>query len=123
MSSTFASSCDIYELISCELVLFSRTLLNSSIETLFDNKYYKSLFYTFSSSSCCISSKEIFDSSYALSSAIVRETSVTFAFSDRPALSSLLLHFVGKTLSSSLIASPYDLITSQTALSVSFIMS
>jgi hypothetical protein len=54
---------------------------------------------------------------------MVRETSETLAFKESPALSSLLFAFVGNTRSSSLIARPYDLITSQTALNVNFTMS
>ena len=56
-------------------------------------------------------------------SATVLDTSETFAFRESPALSSLLLHFVGITLSISLMARPWERTTSQTALSVSFIMS
>jgi hypothetical protein len=56
-------------------------------------------------------------------SAIVLDTSDTLALSDSPAFSSDLLALVGSTLSSSLIARPYDRITSHIALNVSLTMS
>ena len=70
-----------------------------------------------------ISSNVSFVSIEDATSAIVLETSDTLALSERPAFNSDLLAFVGITLSSSLIANPYDLITSQTALNVNLTMS
>ena len=103
--------------------LFSKTLVNSSTDTLLESKYCRSLLRTRSSSSYVTSSSDSLASTVAATSAIVLETSETFALRESPALSSLLLHFVGMTRSISLIARPCERTTSQTAFRVSFIIS
>ena len=110
-------------LISCMLALFSIIFYISSTDILFVNRYYRSVFDTLSSIIFYTSSNVSFVAIDEATSAIVRDTSDTFAFNDKPAFNSDLLALVGITLSSSLIARPYDLITSQTALSVSLTIS
>ena len=110
-------------LVSWRLDLFSSTLESSSTDTLLLSKYWRSVLDTFSSSRPCTSSKLSLLSTDEATSAIVRDTSETLAFKDKPAFNSDLFAFVGSTLSISRIASPYDLTTSHTALNVNFTIS
>jgi hypothetical protein len=103
--------------------LVSMTLCISSTEILLLSKYYKSLLATFSSNKFYTSSKLNLVSIDEATSATVLDTSDTLAFKDNPAFNSDLLALVGTTLSSSLMANPYDLTTSFNALSVNFTMS
>ncbi len=87
------------------------------------NTYCKSVFETLSSIKFKTSSNPCFVSRQFYISAIVRDTSVIFAFVNILFANSVNVTFSSIYLSKSLIANPYVLTVSQMALNVSFTIS
>ena len=108
---------------SWTLALDIKILDSSSKETLLLKTYCKSVFETLSSIKFKTSSSPCFVSRQFYISAIVRDTSVIFAFVSILFANSVSVTFSSIYLSKSLIANPYVLTVSQMALNVSFTIS